>query len=173
MADYKRVAPFYQALGLGQFARDIMPRLFNFVQQDGWMGRQIVDLGCGAGDSALWVAQHKYIVLGVDQSAEMLAQAEQTFGSQILAFTALQADIRQKFNAPEADLVTAIGVFNELENLSDLQTVIQNTHSILKPQQFFVFDLHTIEGLFELRTPDTRLIQDQKSHLLLAQSEFD
>ncbi len=173
MSAYKQLASLYSVLGLGLFARDLMPRLFTFIQQDGWMGRYIVDLGCGAGDSSLWIAKHQYIVTGIDASPEMLAQAEQTFGSQVLAFTGQQGDIRNKLNVSDADLVVAISVFNEIESLNDFQTVIQNAHAVLKPHQLFVFDLHTIEGLIELKNPSVRLIQDQKAHLLLAQTDYD
>ena len=90
--DYAVLAPHYQRIGLAEFATKITPKLVNYAQQKGWMGRRILDLGCGTGTSLLWLAGHGYSTTGVDNSPEMLRQARQVMEAGSLHSTLVEGE---------------------------------------------------------------------------------
>jgi SAM-dependent methyltransferase len=42
----------------------------------GWIGREVLDVGCGSGEHALWLARRGHIVCGVDPSALAIGRAQ-------------------------------------------------------------------------------------------------
>ncbi len=75
--DYAVLAPLYEPLGMAAFAEALTPHLIDYAQSHDWIGRRIVDLGCGTGASVRWLANHGYNVTGIDLSPSMLKIAEQ------------------------------------------------------------------------------------------------
>jgi SAM-dependent methyltransferase len=147
---YTVLAPIYDVAGFSGFSRTITPQLLRFLLQRDWMGRSILDLGCGIGTSIIWLKQQGYNVAGVDQSPEMLRAARQNFAASGTNATLYEHDIRRLDAASigdSYDLVLALNVLNELDNVRDLEAVFKNVHALLKPGQVFAFDLHTLEGL--------------------------
>jgi SAM-dependent methyltransferase len=144
---YADLAPIYDVAGLSAFSKNITPQLLRFLLQRDWLGRSILDLGCGTGASLLWLKQQGYNVVGVDTSPEMIQAAQQTFRENGVNIPLHQHDVRQLQFNEEYDLVLALNVLNELDNVRDLEATFKSVHRALKPGQFFAFDLLTIEGL--------------------------
>lgn len=80
-------------------------------------GRQVLDLGCGTGRHALWLAAQGAEVTALDFSEGMLEQARAKAGAEAVRF--LCHDLRDPLPFPEAsfDLVVSGLVLEHLENL--------------------------------------------------------
>jgi SAM-dependent methyltransferase len=172
-SDYDVLASIYSTLGMNTFATGGTKAIFDFAQRNEWMGRQIVDLGCGTGESLLWLAQRGYVVSGIDQSKAMLDIARQNFSKAELNLSASQQDIRSFTNVSNVDMVLALDVIHELDSVRDLETVFKNVHEALKTDKLFVFDIYTIEGLFAMQQPAEKLVFEDKSQMIYLQNLFD
>lgn len=172
MADpYSVLAPFYERLGMADFGTHAAPRIFDFALRNGWMGRRVADLGCGAGHSSSWLIKHGYLLTCVDQSAAMLARTREVLANQ--SFTALQQDIRALSGVGELDLAFALGVLNELEAIKDLEMFFQVVHRALKSEKWLIFDLLTIEGLFKRHENHSSLLLEEIDVNIFAVSHVD
>jgi SAM-dependent methyltransferase len=171
-ADYQILADVYDTLGMGEFARTMTPRLLDFAQRGGWLGRQIIDLGCGTGVGLHWLAKHSYITTGVDNSPEMLRLAKANFLADQLPGTWLEQDMRELNRPSSADMVMALNVFNEFNNIQELQTIFEKVHATLKAGKWFIFDVYTVEGLFSLAQAD-RIEVNTDELTILTQNQFD
>jgi SAM-dependent methyltransferase len=146
-ADYTTLAPIYDLAGMQTFSEQMTPRLINFAQQNGWMGRNVVDLGCGTGAGLPWLARYHYALTAVDANAQML-QLAQSATTPDMRITWLEADIRETgLPSESADLVMALDVLPDLDESKDLEAVFKSAFTLLRPSKWFIFDLYTIEGL--------------------------
>ncbi len=173
-ADYAVLAPLYDKIGLSHGTTLFTPELFSYAQttQD-WVGRRALDLGSGTGAAALWLAQSGLNVIGVDQSAEMLAHAKHTRDSSGLGLTWRQADIRGlDLSFDGTDLVVALDVVNDLNSLRDLEAVFTTAFRVLEPGKLFMFDMVTIEGLAAESHASGEIFSDEDL-LVYGTREFD
>src|SRR5690606_26816745 len=100
VAPYAALADVYDRAGLADFAAQATPHYLAFVQSLDWAGRRVLDLGCGTGISAAWLAQNGYRVVGIDNNPYMLAQAQaRATPSAFDTLDFVQADMRQ-FDSP-------------------------------------------------------------------------
>lgn len=167
--DYHILARIHDELNLGDRARTLVPRLINYAQLNDWMGRQIVDLGCGTGAGAHWLSLHNYVVVGVDRSPEMLALARQEKSS----VTWLQQDIRQLSDVGNMDMALAVDVLNEMRSLREIESVFQSVYAVLKPGRLFAFDFYTIEGLVQRNNPQSHMEVDSDQLVVFAVNQHD
>lgn len=72
VTDYDVLVDVYDLASLGLVGERLMPSLITFAQRQGWMGRRTLDLGCGLGHSMDYLAQHGYIITGMDCHAGIL-----------------------------------------------------------------------------------------------------
>jgi len=173
VADYSAFAPYYDQVGLSAFAQRMTPRLLNFAQQNEWLGRRILDVGCGTGASALFFASNGYAVTGIDQSAEMLEQARQNLRAQSLNATLLNQNLLEIENVDAPDMVLALDVLNELETIRDLEAAFKVVFQLLPNNRLFIFDLHTIEGLARESLTTTQNVRNGANLVAYRQSDFD
>ena len=146
--DYQVLAPIYDIIGMDRFADVMTSRLIDYAQRNDWMGRRILDLGCGTGVTLEWLTRHSYVVVGVDQSPEMLEICRQRLDSAGLNHDVRQRDLRDsEADVGRVDLVLALDMMNELNSLRELEAVFRNVHNSLGDGRLFVFDLHTVQGL--------------------------
>ncbi len=172
-ADYNVLAPVYEVINMSDFAKRMTPRLLNFAQQNDWLGRRIYDLGCGTGASTAWFASHGYNVIGVDQSADMLAQARAVMQKQSLNPQLVEADIRNMEPAETVDLVLALDVLNEFDGIRDLESTFKCVSNMLQPGRWFIFDLHTVEGLALAGQAALEKVHDADSLAVYMATTFD
>jgi SAM-dependent methyltransferase len=145
---YAALAPAYDEAGFANYAGYITPEILTFLQQNGWLGRRILDLGCGTGQSTAALAERGFNVTGVDQSAEMLGVARMRVqGTGYLADT-MQDNILTMDYLGSQDLVLCIGnVVNDFRNLREVETLFRKAFAALEPDRRFVFDMLTLRGL--------------------------
>ncbi len=170
--DYTHIAPIYDTVGMSDFAEGMTPRLIVFAQSNDWLGRRILDLGCGTGASVRWLANRGYNTTAIDSSAEMIEVGKRSVNSAGLSLIWRQGDIRKLESMDrQMDMVLSLDVINELQSLRELEAVFGSAHRVLDIGKLFIFDLHTIEGL--ATRSNTRYIHDDERLVVIAADQFD
>jgi SAM-dependent methyltransferase len=170
--DYAALASVYESLGMASFAETLTPRLIDYAQSNDMTGRRVVDLGCGTGASVRWFANHGYNVTGIDLSPSMLKIAKNSIPGSGFSFQLLEGDIRALNDLHDIDLVLALDVLNELNSLRDLETIFKSVANILAHDKWFIFDLHTIEGLAQ-RDSANGIVADTDDLSVYLTNHFD
>ncbi len=171
---YAVLVGLYETVGMHDFARELTPRLIDYLQGQDWLGRRVIDLGCGTGASIRWLANRGYATTGVDVSQEMLDFARGSLATSGLSLTWQQLDIRtlaSRFDP--VDLALALNVLNELSSLRDLEQTFAAVLQVLEPGKLFVFDMHTIHGLSERGRLVDRVAYDDGALLLIETHDYD
>ena len=172
--DYEILAPVYETLHLASFAQAATPRLLDYAQRNDWMGRRIIDLGCGTGTSLHWLAKRGYVTAGVDNSSDMLNIARVNLATASLSVHLIEEDIRQLEVHDDYDMAIALNLFNEFESLRDLEAAFKRVNALLAPQRLFIFDMLTIEGLIKTGTRGAQVAHDDPTRLTVIESnQFD
>jgi len=114
-----------------------LPRLVAF---DGYRGRDVLEVGCGAGTDLVRFARGGARVTGVDLSASAIELARQNFAQQGLSADLREADgERLPFADGSFDLVYAHGVVQYTTNAAAL---IHECHRVLRPGGEAVFQVY-------------------------------
>ncbi len=173
-AEYASLIPIYDQIGMAQFAEKLTPQLINYAQRTGWMGRRILDLGCGTGVSLSWLARSSYIPIGVDYTPQMLDRSRERLQTASLDATFLERDIRELGrDFGTIDLALGLDILNEFTNLRDLEIIFKNVFNVLGQEKLFIFDMYTIQGLTErARGGDSIMINDANLSLF-SRSQYD
>lgn len=168
---YTTLAPVYDAMGMADYARRAVPLMLDYAQRTDWLGRQILELGCGTGTGINTLADSGFKLTGVDIAPDMLdvaaAKADDVQWE--------QGDIR-KLDVEvtgQQDLIVAVDVMNEMDNVRELQAVFKGVHEILREDRLFMFDMYTIAGLTHQGTQSERLMADRDGLLTLVRSGYD
>lgn len=120
-------------------------------------GKRILDLGCGAGHNAIALARQGAKVIGVDESADQIADARTA---------AEQAGVRLELHhAPlaelafvRADTIDAVVSAYGLAAVTDLDRVFRQVDRVLRPEHHFVLSLpHPAFALVDPEDPDLRV----------------
>ncbi len=109
-------APAFDVLAPGydlQFTTSLVGREQRRVTRK-WLGQflegknnlKILEINCGTGDDALWLANRGHQVIATDQSAAMIAQAKQKVSALQPEFLACSFDeLKERFNDQRFDLI--------------------------------------------------------------------
>jgi SAM-dependent methyltransferase len=104
--------------------------------------KRLLDLGCGTGAHALRLAQRGHLIMGVDRSAEMLAQARAKLAGSNVAIEFHEADIRKLDLERHFDaalmMFTVLGY--QLTDV-DLMGALSSVRRHLDPGGLFIFDV--------------------------------
>jgi SAM-dependent methyltransferase len=119
-----------------EFARAVPEFEENFVdllqplRADDFMGKLVLDAGCGFGRHAFFAARYGAEVIALDSSAEAVASAARNVEGNMRAHV-VQGDInRPPFKKNLFDLVYALGV---LHHVPDPRASFLSLHSLVKP----------------------------------------
>jgi SAM-dependent methyltransferase len=171
---YAVLAPIYDAIGMSRFAESIISSLTQYAQQQDWVGRRVIDLGCGTGAATRWLANHGYAITAVDKSPEMLDAARRALPSSGLSLTWELRDMRALDESIGSfDLALALDVFNELSSLNDLEQAFKVVLRLLEPGKLFLFDMHTIRGYVQQGIDELELVHEDNRLLTLAEHRYD
>jgi malonyl-CoA O-methyltransferase len=94
-------------------------------------GLEVLDLGCGTGRHALWLADRGATVTGVDFSERMLAEARRKPGAEVVQFIVHDVQDRLPFPDGRFDLVVSGLV---LEHLGNTDHFFAEARRVLKPR---------------------------------------
>ena len=131
-------AQFFQDLDQYHFEKlHHLPRLIDF---EGYRGRKVLDVGCGAGTDLVRFAHGGADVTGVDISASAIALAEANFVQQGLAADLREADGEHlPFPDGQFDLVYAHGV---VQYTANDRALVAECRRVLKPGGTAVFQVY-------------------------------
>ncbi|WP_245833100.1 class I SAM-dependent DNA methyltransferase [Oceanobacillus timonensis] len=144
---------------------EVYDELMEHVPYDDWMVmiqqmiartkspvQSIMDVGCGTGIITRKLAAGGYTMTGVDQSGEMLRQAQkETVSADNIDW--VEADItklddwKQHYDM----VISCCDVINYVTDVTDVEKAFQNIHQSLKPDGIFFFDvhsMHTVEDIY-------------------------
>ena len=125
---------------LEQYHFEKLHHLLRLVNFDGYAGRQVLEVGCGAGTDLVRFARGGAIVSGVDLSSSAIALAKQNFEQQKLKADLREADGEQlPFADATFDLVYAHGV---VQYTAHPQKLVDECRRVLKPDGEAVFQVY-------------------------------
>ena len=131
-------------------------------------GSRALDLCCGTGQLAAWLAARGFEVTGLDGSREMLRLARENAPGVRL----VQADAREfAFDEPFDLVISTFDSLNHLPTLEDLEKVFGCAHAALAPEGYFFFDLNTNEG-FEYAGDESYAIS-KPEHVCVVEAKYD
>ncbi|WP_029089131.1 class I SAM-dependent methyltransferase [Brevibacterium album] len=116
-------------------------------------GRQVLDVGCGAGQCTRWLAEHGATATGVDLSSGMLEQAsrlsrENPLREGSVPPTFLQADARS-LPFPSGSFDIACSSYGALPFVKDADAVLAEAARVLRPGGLWVFSVtHPLRWMF-------------------------
>jgi SAM-dependent methyltransferase len=172
-ADYTTLAPIYNLAGMHLYAQTMTHQIVDFAQRNGWMGRNIIDFGCGTGAGLPWLARHHYALTAIDANPAML-QIAQNSATPDMHISWLEADIRDTGLPPEsADLILSLDVLPDLDEGKDLEAVFKSAATLLRPSKWLIFDLYTIEGLTTIGQAGDRVLIDDETATIFAHPTYD
>ena len=140
--EISREAPGSRAFfaDLDQYHFEKLHHLLRLVDFDGYRGKRVLDVGCGAGTDLVRFAKGGALVSGVDISPSAVALARQNFSQQ-----GLEADLREADgeHLPYADgtfdLVFAHGV---VQYTPDSRALVEECRRVLKPGGDAIFQVY-------------------------------
>ncbi len=125
---------------LDQYHFEKLHHLLRLVDFDGYRGKRVLEVGCGAGTDLVRFAKGGAIVTGVDLSASAIALARQNFAQQGLEADLREADGEQlPFPDASFDFVYAHGV---VQYTAGAQRLVDECRRVLKPGQVAVFQVY-------------------------------
>jgi SAM-dependent methyltransferase len=137
---YKDDLAYIHDVGHGGFATGAAPGLLALLRRHGVTGGLVVDLGCGSGLWARTLTDAGYDVLGVDQSAAMIALARKRAPA-----ATFRHESYLKVSLPACDAVTSVGeCFNYLfdrNGEAQLAALFGRVRAALRRGGVFVFDV--------------------------------
>lgn len=115
--------------------------------------KQILEVGCGAGQCSRWLAEQGALATGVDLSSGMLEQAsrlqrEHPLDPSAVPPTFLQADARA-LPFPSGSFDTAFSSYGALPFVKDAEVVLSEVARVLRPGGTWVFSVtHPVRWMF-------------------------
>ncbi len=125
---------------LDQYHFEKLHHLLRLVEFDGYRGRSVLEVGCGAGVDLARFAKGGAVVTGVDLAASAIELARQNFAQQGLAAD-LQVANGESLPFPDHqfDFVFAHGV---VQYTADPQRLVDECRRVLKPGAEAVFQVY-------------------------------
>lgn len=103
-------------------------------------GKRVLELGCGAGSTAVALAKQGAKVIAVDSSAEQLNQARRLCEREEVAVELHQGDLAD-LAFVRADTIDVVVSIYALGMVADLDRVFRQVHRVLRPEAPFVLSL--------------------------------
>lgn len=120
------------------------PHLVTFVEASASPPRRVLEIGCGTGTNAIWLATRGSEVLGIDISPRAIAQAEAKVRGEPVGFL-----VRDFFDASLAgafDFVFDRGVFHLFDDLPARAKFVGRVAELLSPTGVWLSIVGSTEG---------------------------
>jgi ubiquinone/menaquinone biosynthesis C-methylase UbiE len=138
---YAKLSEVYD-IGWGDFAESSQRFIATTLQYYGIEAGSILELACGTGILATHLARSGHVVLGIDQSPEMVAIAamrgEHVGGVEFAVADMRNLDLDISFDAA----LCMFDSLNYLITLEDLSDALGSVSAVLNPGGVFIFDFN-------------------------------
>jgi cyclopropane fatty-acyl-phospholipid synthase-like methyltransferase len=132
---------FYDAwyrFGTPPWVQQARPELVELVESGELLPGRAVDLGCGEGDNAIFLAQHGFQVTGVDFSAAAIEKAKAKAAKAGADVDFLVDDLTRLSNVEgQFDLLVDYGTFDDLST-KDRAAYVDQVQTLAKPGAKFL-----------------------------------
>ncbi|MFE4812291.1 methyltransferase domain-containing protein [Peribacillus simplex] len=133
------------------------------LEQYGIGGRKVLDLACGTGEMTVELAQHGFVVTGVDLSDEMLLVANEKAVKLGLSIPLFQQNMAELEGLGQFDCVTIFcDSLNYLRDEEDIVKTFSRVHEHLKDGGLFLFDVHSIYKMEEIFRDNTFAVNGEE-----------
>jgi len=105
-------------------------------------GKQALDVGCGDGYGAYYLAKYASRVVGVDVAPEVVAKAQHHYVRQNLSFRVMDC-AHLSFATASFDVLCAFEVF---EHIAEVDQLIEESHRVLGPPGVFFVSTPNVES---------------------------
>lgn len=141
MSVFGRYADWYDLFYADKDYRAEAAYVVGVLRQHGVAGGSLVEIGCGTGAHAQWLASDGWQVCGIDRSEEMLTQARARFdeaGSRIELHRgdARDFDLGRQFDA----VVSLFHVMSYQAETGEIESALRSVRRHLRPNGLFLFD---------------------------------
>jgi 2-polyprenyl-3-methyl-5-hydroxy-6-metoxy-1,4-benzoquinol methylase len=172
---YTTLPYIYDDAGFSDYAREYTPIYLNFLQKNGWIGRRVLDMGCGTGVSVNFFSQQRMMTTGVDVSSAMIEMAQQRLNESSVDATLICEDLRQYTPIEKAfDLAFCIGdVMNYVASVRDVENIFQRVNHGLESGRTFLFDLRTVRSLVEDFGQKTQELVNNEDIYVVRRNRYD
>jgi len=165
---YDKFAHFYNLYWGESFTDDAQEGLSNFVLPFLAPEARVLDLCCGAGHMAAWLAACGYEVTGLDISKPMIELARDNApGVEFVVGDATEFTFPEPFDA----VVCVFDSVNHLPSGEEVQEMFKSASRALKPGGLFVFDINTDRG-FRFAAGETWAAVEA-DHVCISKSQYD
>lgn len=154
MNNYDIYAKFYDNFKKSENYEVFLEYYLDIAKKYDFRGREILDLGCGTGNSMLPLLKRGFNVEGIDYSLEMLNIAKEklkNYSSKLYNYDISEFNIEKSF-----DLIISVDdVINHLPTIEKLGNCFKNVNDTLVNSGLFIFDvntLNTFENFFNGKT---------------------
>lgn len=136
---------------------------------------KVLDLGCGQGRDALFIARMGHHVLGVDISRTGISRMLEEAGGDGLDIDGVVADIAEYDPAEDYDVVLLDRVLHMLKDDSERIAVLEKVGTVTKTGGFVLIadtpkQQRLIRSFFEARADDWTTTKDKKGFLFAQKS---
>ncbi|MBQ7891814.1 MAG: class I SAM-dependent methyltransferase [Erysipelotrichaceae bacterium] len=137
---YQTLAPFYDLLVKDDEATQMW---VDFTQKYA-KGTNILELACGSGEITIALAKLGYSMYGTDLSQEMIDEAQEKEGSELVQWEALdmvQLPLDKKYDS----ILCYCDSLNYVVQNQDVLTVFEKVYACLEDGGVFLFDIHSLD----------------------------
>lgn len=169
MTNYGRFAQFYDALTENVDYKVRSQYLTDLFLHFGRDIRRVLDLACGTGKTAKYLAENGYHVTGLDLSEDMLTVA----ASKCIPNVSFYRGDMTDFHLPEQydACVCTLDSLNHLPDLGAVACCFRCVAEALKPEGLFVFDVNTVYKHQQV-LGDNAFIFDEEDYFLAWDNEL-
>jgi len=166
---YVGLAALYNTIGLAAYSEALIPRLLEMAFISGWVGRTIIDIGCGTGEVVRYLGQQSYRIIGCDSSTAMLTIAAARAQSEGLNIEWLHGTAQMLEMTASVDLALMLGgTINLLGGLNDIDQAMQRVAATLEPGKLFIFDMDTVRGLIDVEVSAAHILYNMPDQAFVA-----
>lgn len=172
MEAYSGFAEFYdefmENIPYKKWRRYLCSLLCEYGVKDGL----VLELGCGTGTMTELLALDGYDMIGIDQSADMLAEAMDKRAESNLPILYLQQDMREfELYGTVRAIVSICDTMNYILEEEDFVQVLKLANNYLDPKGVFIFDLKT-EHYYRDVTGDTIFAENRETESIIWENYF-
>lgn len=115
-----------------------------YLRKKGFESGRVLELGCGTGTFTMLMARNGYEMTGIDNSEDMIGEAERKRKKAKLNISYMQQDMRALEISNKFPVILSVcDSVNYMENDFDLRSMMECTADSLTDTGIFIFDLKT------------------------------